>query len=171
MILPRQKLFGLFSEIFRVKRDTKKYENKIKSYVDERAAISQEELDKISSELPKEYSKLRDIYDKIMAPEGRDYCGFWVSDLREIAVKVKRGDTKPVVIGFNESCDDEISYDFNNKTWVTDEGKRLTPGQLKKYLIDCCNEDLKVFKENVYGDDFSGDIKYMNNIIAKLRNL
>ena len=171
MILPRQKLFGLFGEIFRVKRDTKKYENKIKSYVDERAAISQEELDKISSELPKEYSKLRDIYDKIMAPEGRDYCGFWVSDLREIAVKVKRGDTKPVVIGFNESCDDEISYDFNNKTWVTDEGRRLTPGQLKKYLIDCCNEDLKVFKENVYGDDFSGDIKYMNNIIAKLRNL
>ena len=171
MILPRQKQFGLFGEIFKTKKDAKGFDNKVKSYVDERASISQEELDKISSELPKEYFKLRDIYDKIMAPEGRDYCGFWVADIKNIAVKRKRGDAKPVVIGFNESCDDEISYDFNNKTWVTDEGKRLTPGQLRKYLIDCCNEDLEVFKENVYGDDFSGDIKYIKNIIVKLRNL
>lgn len=164
MIILRQRQFGLISEIIRVERNARKYENKVKSYVDSRASLSQEEIEKVSSELPREYSKLYDIYKNIISSSGIDYCGFWVSDIKNIAIKRKGGDDKPVIIGFFESCNPEVCYDFNRKTWIDEDGKRLTPGQLKKYLIDCCNEDLESLEE-------ASDIKYIKSITAKLRAL
>ena len=164
MIILRQKEFGLISEIIRVERNAKKHENKIKSYVDSRASLSQEEIEKVSSELPKEYFKLQDIHNNIILKSGIDYCGFWVSDIKNIAIKRKSGDDKPVIIGFFESCNPEVYYDFNRKTWIDEDGKRLTPGQLKKYLIDCCNEDLESLEE-------ADNIRYIKNIIAKLKTL
>jgi hypothetical protein len=164
MIILRQKQYGLISEIIRVERNAKKHENKIKSYVDSRASLSQEEIEKVSSELPREYSKLYDIYKNTISKSGRDYCGFWVSDIKNIAIKRKGGDDKPVIIGFFESCNPEVCYDFNRKTWIDEDGKRLTIGQLKKYLIDCCNEDLDSL------DDVE-DIKYVKALINKIRNI
>ena len=164
MIIKRQKQFGFISEIFRIKRNAQKQDSEMKSYMSSRASLTSEDIDKVSSELPKEYAKLYDIYEKIVSRSGVDYCGFWVSDIKYIALEKKKGDTKPIIIGFFESADPEIYFDFNKKAWIDEDGKQLTPGQLKKYLIDHCNEDLKVLSE-------SDDIRYMNSIIAKLKNL
>ena len=164
MIIKRQKQFGLIGNIVQVVKTIKDHDNRMKSYVSSRASLSSEDINKVSSNLPEEYYKIYDIYENIISKSGIDYCGFWVSDIKSLALKKKNGDSKPLVIGFFESCDPEIYYDFNKKAWIDEDGKQLTPNQLKKYLIDCCNEDLTTL-------DYADDIKYVKSIIAKLKTL
>ena len=163
MIILRQKQFGLLGNLFK----PKKASNPLPKPV----ILSQEEIDKTASELPKEYTKLFKLYKDTIMPDEREYCGFSVLDIRSIAEYCKDYQTRRAEVIIFLNGDQGIDYDLDNKTWISGDNYKMNWPQVKKYLLECCEDDLEMFKENLYGDFSEDDIRYIKNIIAKLRTL